>query len=397
MEMEIIKKHYDDYLDSRLDELWDIAKYVHANPEIGYQEKKACSIQCKFLKENGFEVEENLGELPTAYKATYQYKEGDLTIAVVSEYDALPELGHGCGHNLICTTALGTALEVKKFMEDNEIPGTLVVMGTPAEEGGGGKIKLLEKNAFDGIDAILFMHPTSDTTRLAGECMSSARIQIEFQGKSAHASSHPNKGINALSAANLYFVATGLMRQHCKSDLRLSGIIEDGGKSTGQIPDFVSIKASLSCFKAKDLEDYTERVRNCAEGAALATGCKVNIKIKPGYLGRVPNEILSEVCRKELIDIDEPVMDGMPFDYGGEDLGNVSRVIPICNPYVTIFPDYKISNHTEQFRDLADSPAGKRCIQVSSKAMARTAMELFMNPEIVDQAKEELKERMKDE
>ncbi len=395
--MVIDKKSYDSYLDSRLEELWDMAQYIHARPELAFEEKEACRVQCEFLEENGFEVERNLGGLETAYKATFQHKPGDLTLAVVSEYDALPEIGHACGHNLICTSALGTALETKKFMEDNEIAGTFIVMGTPAEESGGGKIKLLEQNAFDGIDAIVFMHPTSDTTRLAGECMSSNSIRIEFEGKSAHASSHPAKGINALNAANLYFVATGLMRQHCNSDLRLSGIIEDGGKSTGQIPDFVSIKASLSCFKAKDLEDYTESVRNCAEGAALATGCKVNIKIKPGYLGRVPNEILSEVCRKELIDIDEPVMDGMPFDYGGEDLGNVSRVIPICNPYVTIFPDYKISNHTEQFRDLADSPAGKRCIQVSSKAMARTAMELFMNPEIVNKAKKELKERMKDE
>ncbi len=397
MEMEIIKNQCDDYLDSRLDELWDIAQYVHANPELGYQEEKACSIQCKFLKENGFEVETNLGDLPTAYKATYQYKEGGLTIAVVSEYDALPELGHGCGHNLICTTALGTALEAKKFMENYEIPGTLVVMGTPAEEGGGGKIKLLEKNAFDGIDAILFMHPTSDTTRLAGECMSSTKVRIEFQGKSAHASSHPDNGINALSAANLYFVATGLLRQHCKSDFRLSGIIEDGGKATGLIPDFVSINGSLSCFKAKDLEEYIERIRKCAEGAALATGCEANIKFTPGYLGRVPNKTLSEVCRKELIAIDEQVMNGMPFDYGGEDLGNVSRVIPICNPYVTIFPDYKISNHTEQFRDLANSPAGKRCIQVSSKALARTAMELFMNPRVVEEAKKELSERMENE
>lgn len=241
------------------------------------------------------------------------------------------------------------------------------------------------------------MHPTSDTTRLAGECMSSTGIRIKFHGKSAHASSHPEKGINALNAANLYFVATGLLRQHCKADFRLSGIIEDGGKTTGLIPDYVKIRGSLSCFKAKDLEDYIERVRNCAEGAALATGCEVDIEFVPGYLGRVPNQILSDVCRKELIAIDEPVMDGMPFDYGGEDLGNVSRVIPICNPYVTIFPDYKISNHTEQFRELANSEAGKRCIQVSSKALARTAMELFMNPKVVEEAKEELLVRMENE
>lgn len=397
MQMDNVKKQCDDYLDSRLDELWDIAKYIHANPELAFEEEEACRIQCEFLSENGFEIERNLGGLSTAYKATYQVTKGNLTIAIVSEYDALPDIGHACGHNLICTTALGSALETKKFMEDNNIPGTLLVIGTPAEESGGGKIKLLEKSAFDDIDAVLFMHPTSDMTRLAGECMSSTKLRIEFKGRSAHASSHPNKGINALSAANLYFVATGLLRQHCKSDFRLSGIIEDGGKGTGLIPDFVSINGSLSCFNTKDLEEYVVRVRKCAEGAALATGCEVNINFTPGYLGRVPNKILSDVCRKELISIGEPVMSGMPYDYGGEDLGNVSRVIPICNPYVTIFPDYKISNHTEQFRELANSEAGKRCIQIGSKALARTAMELFMNPNVVQDAKRELLVRMENE
>lgn len=397
MEKEAMKLRYDDYLDSRLDELWKIAQYVHSNPELGFKEVKAYRIQCDFLRKNGFVVEDNLGGLSTAYKAVYQYEPGELTIAVVSEYDALPQIGHACGHNLICATALGTAVQIKKYMEEQKVPGTLVVMGTPAEEFGGGKIKLLEKNAWDGIDAILFMHPTSDTTRLAGECMSSKRIKIKFKGKSAHAASHPSKGVNALNAANLYFVATGLLRQHTKSDFRLSGIIESGGESTGLIPDIASIEGSLSCFKLSDLDDYTERVRKCAEGAAIATGCEVNIEFIPGYLGRVPNKTLSEVCRNELISIEEPVMDGMPYDYGGEDLGNVSRVIPICNPYVTIFPDYKISNHTEQFRDLANSSSGKRCIQVSSKAMARTAMELFMNPDIVDEAKKELNKRMQDE
>ncbi|MEK3905901.1 M20 family metallopeptidase [Oceanobacillus sp. FSL W7-1309] len=397
MEKEAMKLRYDDYLDSRLDELWKIAQYVHSNPELGFKEEKAYRIQCDFLRKNGFVVEDNLGGLSTAYKAVYQYEPGELTIAVVSEYDALPQIGHACGHNLICATALGTAVQIKKYMEEQKVPGTLSVMGTPAEEFGGGKIKLLEKNAWDGIDAILFMHPTSDTTRLAGECMSSKRIKIKFKGKSAHAASHPSKGVNALNAANLYFVATGLLRQHTKSDFRLSGIIESGGESTGLIPDIASIEGSLSCFKLSDLDDYTERVRKCAEGAAIATGCEVNIEFIPGYLGRVPNKTLSEVCRNELISIEEPVMDGMPYDYGGEDLGNVSRVIPICNPYVTIFPDYKISNHTEQFRDLANSSSGKRCIQVSSKAMARTAMELFMNPDIVDEAKKELNKRMQDE
>ncbi len=351
----------------------------------------------KFLRNEGFEVEENLGGLPTAYKAVYSKKPGELNIAVVSEYDALPEIGHACGHNLICSSAMGTAIGIKKFLDEYDVGGTVTVMGTPAEESGGGKIELLKTNSWDGIDAMLFMHPTSAPTRLAGACLSSYRINIEFFGKVAHAGAHPENGINALNAATVYFTATGLMRQHFKSDMRLSGIIENGGAATGLIPDYVSIKGSISCFKLSDLEVGVERIRACAEGAALATGCQVKVDLVPGYQGRVPNSTLSEVCRQELIDLEEPLLDGMPVDYGGEDIGNVSRFIPLCNPYVTIFRDYKISNHTEQFKQLAISDSGKHCLITTSKSLTRTAMELFMNPIIVDDAKAELQERMKDQ
>lgn len=393
----IDKEKYDQYVDSRLDELWDLAKYIHANPEVAFEEYKTSQVQVEFLRENGFTVETEVGTLPTAFKATFSIKEGPLSLAVVSEYDALPEIGHACGHNLISTTALGTALATKKFMEDHEIGGTLHVIGTPAEETGGGKIIMLENGVFDGIDTVLMMHPTSDLTRLAGECMSSMRLSIEFKGKSSHASSHPEKGANALSAANLYFVATGLIRQHFKGETRLSGIIEEGGKAVGMIPDYAKVTGSISSFNLNSLEDYVEKVRLCAEGAAHAMGCEVDFQVTPGYQGRIPNQILSDVCRNELVELGEPLLDGMPFDYGGEDLGNVSRVIPICNPYTTIFPEHKISNHTVQFRELANSEAGKRCLQVSSKAMARTMMELFLNPEIVEQAKAELAVRLEEE
>lgn len=393
--MQIDKQHYDDFLDSQMEELWELAHYVHEHPELCYEEHKACEIQAKYLKEKGFIVQQGIEELDTAYVA--KFGQGSPHLAVLAEYDALPEIGHGCGHNLICTTALGTAIETKKFMEEHSCTGTLYVIGCPAEESGGGKIKLLEKGIFNGIDAVFMMHPTSSLTRLAGECMSSMRLDITFHGKSAHAGSHPEDGINALSAANLYFVATGLLRQQFKGDMRLSGIIKEGGTQPGLIPDHVRILGSISSFDLQQLRNNVEKVRNCAQGSALAMGCEVTCKISEGYQGRVPNQVLSDLCRKELIELKEPLLDGMPFDYGGEDLGNVSRVLPICNPYVTIFADHKISNHTPQFCELADSQAGYRCIQVGSKAMARSLMEILCQPSILQQAKEELQDRMKRE
>ena len=395
MEMSWIKQQCDRYLDEHLDELWEISRYVHANPELAYEEYKACKVQCDYLKKMGFEVVEGAGNVPTAFTA--KTGSGKPVVAIVSEYDALPELGHACGHNLICTSALGAAIEAKHFLDEQSVTGTLYVIGTPAEESGGGKIKLLEAGIFDEVDAVIMQHPTSVPTRLAGACMSSMRLDIEFFGKSAHAGSHPENGINALSAANLYFVATGLLRQHFKGDMRLSGIITEGGKGTGLIPDYAHVKCSISSFSLKDLKMNAEKVRHCAEGCAHALDCEVKITIEEGYQGRVPNEILSEVCRKELMALNEPLLEGMPFDYGGEDLGNVSRRIPICNPYVTIFPDYKISNHTAQFRELAISENGRHCLEIASKAMGRTAMEFLTHPEILEAAKEELAERLKNE
>ena len=395
--MEERKRQIDAYLESRFDDLWEISKYIHSNPEVAYEEFKACKLQVDFLRAEGFQVEENLGNLPTAYKATYSFKPGELNLAVVSEYDALPGIGHACGHNLICSSAMGTAIAIKKYLETYEVGGTVTVMGTPAEESGGGKIELLKKNSWDGIDAMLFMHPTSAPTRLAGACLSSYRIKIEFFGKVAHAGAHPENGINALNAATIYFAATGLMRQHFNSDMRLSGIIEHGGEATGLIPDYVSVLGSIACFKTSDLKVGVERIRACAEGAALATGCTAKVSLVPGYEGRVPNKTLSDVCRAELVTLEEPLLDGMPIDYGGEDIGNVSRFIPLCNPYVTIFGDYKISNHTELFKELAISDTGKHCLITTSKSLARTAIELFDKPEIVTAAKAELVERMKEQ
>lgn len=393
--MAINKEKYDAYLDKQMEELWELSQYVHANPELGYQEHKACEVQCKYLQKMNFHVEKGVQELDTAYVATYG--EGHPHIAIVSEYDALPELGHACGHNLICTTALGTAVELKEFLDDNDIKGTIHVIGTPAEEGGGGKIKLINKGIFENIDAVFMMHPTSSLTRLAGECMSSMSLKIHFKGKAAHSGSHPEDGNNALSAANLYFVATGLLRQQFKGDVRLSGIITEGGSTAGLIPSSVKVDGRISSFNLSELHDNVNKVKACAEGSALAMGCEVEFIVNEGYQGRVPNKILSDVCRKELEEMGEPLLDGMPFDYGGEDLGNVSRLIPICNPYVTIFADHKISNHTAQFRNLAISEAGYKCIQVGSKAMARSVMELLQNPSIIEDAKAELKSRLEKE
>lgn len=389
-------KDVDTFVDLNFDELWEISSYIHANPELAFNEHKSAKVQVDYLRSKGFEVQAGTPNLDTSFVAEFKSGTGYPTIAIVSEYDALP-IGHACGHNLISTSALGTAIAVKDFLEKSKMNCTLKVMGTPAEETGGGKIIMLEHGVFDGIDAVLMMHPTSDTSRLAGACLSSKRINAKFIGKSSHGGAHPEKGINALSAASLFLNASGMLRQQMKGDARLSAIITNGGETTGLVPETSEIEVSFSCFNLNDLEHYSDILSKCVEGSALAMGCSVEYEVIDGYQGRVPNAILSDICREELTKIGEPLMDGMPVDFGGEDLGNVSRVIPICNPYISIFPEYKISNHTDQFRELAISDNGKHCLDVTSKGMARTCIRLIFEPEIIDRAKEELKVRLEKE
>lgn len=381
-------------VDAEFDHLWKLASYIHANPEIAFEEKKAASALSSYLHEAGFIVETGIAGLETAFKAVFKKGDGP-RIAVLAEYDALQGLGHACGHNLIATSALGCAVAVKHALEHSDLQGSIEVYGTPAEEDGGGKIIMLDHGVFDGLDAVFLMHPTSAMARIGGECASFTDFVIEYFGKSAHAESHPENGINALDAANLFYQAVGLTRQQLRDSIHVCCILAESEKDIGRIPDYAKLEVEISTMRVKDIETTKQKIINIAEGMALASGCRVSYKEIPGYYGRMPNTVLGELCRQEMLALQEPMMEGMPSDAGGEDLGNVSRVIPACNLYMTLLPEKKISGHTEQFRELAISDAGKHCLDVSSKGMANSIVRLFQEPDLLKQAKEELKRRQK--
>lgn len=383
-------------VDAEFDHLWKLASYIHANPEIAFEEKKAASALSSYLHEAGFIVETGIAGLETAFKAVFKKGDGP-RIAVLAEYDALQGLGHACGHNLIATSALGCAVAVKHALQQSDLQGSIEVYGTPAEEDGGGKIIMLDHGVFDGLDAVFLMHPTSAMARIGGECASFTDFVIEYFGKSAHAESHPENGINALDAANLFYQAVGLTRQQLRDSIHVCCILAESEKDIGRIPDYAKLEVEISTIRVKDIETTKQKIINIAEGMALASGCRVSYKEIPGYYGRMPNAVLGELCRQEMLALQEPMMEGMPSDAGGEDLGNVSRVIPACNLYMTLLPEKKISGHTEQFRELAISDAGKHCLDVSSKGMANSIVRLFQEPALLKQAKEELKRRQKEE
>lgn len=374
-------------------ELLDLSTYIFENPELAFQEVKASKLLADKLTEKGFETVLGLGSLPTAFSAEYQLAEGGPVICILAEYDALPELGHACGHNLIATAAYGSAVALKNVLKDKGIPGKIKVIGTPAEEDGGGKIILIREGFFRDADICMMIHPTSGTTRIAGECLSSHEMKISWHGKTAHAESHPEDGVNALDALHIYYTAIACMRQQLPQDVRIAQIVLEGGTGVALIPDHCVISVDI-VSEDRYLEDVKHRVRRCAEGAAMASGCEVEIEEIEGYLGRKNNHTLEKVFRENFALLNEPLMEGMPTDFGTTDFGNVMRIVPSCNPYVSIFTERKISNHTEFFRDKVISKRGEEALLIGAKAMAISSAELIFSPEIIAAAKEELNRSM---
>ncbi len=376
-------------------ELFSISQYIYDNPEMNFKEYKACKVLTEYLEKSGFNLTKNAGGLDTAFTAEYcptgiKYP----VIAILAEYDAL-SIGHACGHNIIATTAVGAGMALKQVMDQQNIKGTLRVIGTPAEEGGGGKIIMQKHGVFDDVDSMFLLHPTSGVTKIAGNCRSSYKLIVEYHGKAAHASSHPDKGINAVDAAHICYTALSCLRQQVISGISIMPLILNGGTENGLVPDYSKLVINIRGFNLKSMMDTVGKIKNCAKAGAVATGCTVDIKEIPGYYGRVKSQILGNVCRKNFELLGEPLMDGMVDDNGGEDFGNLNRVIPGVMVYPTLLPEEKISNHTERFKELANSPKSRDVIILGSEVMAYSALDLFNDTSIIDAAKEELKELQK--
>ncbi len=372
--------------------LWELSRYLHENPELYLQERKACAALTQYLTRRGLSPQTGTGGLETAFLAECcPTGIRAPVIDILAEYDALP-IGHACGHNLIASTAVGAAAALGAVMKQEKIPGTLRLVGTPAEEAFGGKIVLQKAGVFDETDAMLLLHPTTGTTKIAGNCKSSYRLRAVYRGKGAHSGSHPEDGLNAADAAVVCYTALGCLRNQLPSEVQVMPLILNGGEENGLIPDKSEITVSVRCFKMSFLTKAVERVRDCIQAGALAAGCKVEIQEEPGYQGRVCSYVLAEVVRKNFQLLGEPVMPGMVDDNGGEDFGNLNRVIPGVMPYPTLLPEEKISNHTPRFRQLALSPRAEFVVQLGSKVLAYSALDLLCDPSILEAAKAELKE-----
>ncbi|MHA1850081.1 MAG: M20 family metallopeptidase [Candidatus Thorarchaeota archaeon] len=382
------------HIDENKTRLIEISDYIHANPEVANEEVKASRLLADELEKGGFKVDLGVAGLATAIVAVHPDQSDGPTIAILGEYDALPEIGHACGHNLIATSALGACLALGSMKKD--IPGKLIFMGTPAEEDLGGKIAMVEKGLFDDVDAAMMYHPSPGYTMTGRAGLALTEVKIEFTGKASHASGTPEKGINALDAVIQTFNGINALRQHIRSAARIHGVITHGGLKPNIVPDYAAAEFYVRAPTDSYCGELVKKLENCAIGAASATGATLKYTvITSSYQSRIMNKTMGNLFEQNLIAIGEPINPLPPGSgAGSSDIGNVSQVVPTIHPYVSIC-DERIAGHSIEFEKASSSPRGNDAMLNAAKALAMTALDLFTNPELMKQATEEFQNRKK--
>ncbi len=375
------------HVDSIKDRLLSISQDIFDHPELKFEEVRAAQVLADELRRDGFSVELGTANLDTAILATHPQTSVGPTVAILGEYDALPEIGHACGHNLIAASALGACLALGAIK--SELPGKLVFMGTPAEEGGGGKVIMIEAGLFDGVDAAMMFHPSAHTVVDRGS-LAITEVRIEFHGKASHASGSPEKGVNALDAVIQTFNGLNALRQHIKDGARIHGIISNGGAKPNIVPEVAAAVFYVRAPESDYRDELLEKLRRCAEGAALGTGATLSFEtFGHAYKAMKPNRALGTAFAKNLEALGEP-LNPPPVDagLGSTDMGDVSQAVPAIHPYIRIC-DEKVAGHSREFAQASVSERGRAVMLIAAKALAMTAIDLFTEPETMRRAKEE--------
>jgi amidohydrolase len=373
-------------VDRLADELESLSRQIHAHPELGYQEVQACGWLSDFLARQGFKVEKGVGGVDTAFRGTIETGDGP-TVAILCEYDALPGIGHACGHNIIATSGAGAGAALAAVRA--QLPkGRIQVIGTPAEEGGGGKIKLIKAGVFQDVDCAMMIHGF-DRTILHQDLLGIVRGTFEFSGKASHASADPWEGVNALDAVIQTYNAVSMMRQQVRPDCRIHGIITNGGAAAHIIPESASPIFYTRAPRIDTMWDLFKRVTAAAEGAAKATGCTLKVTqhesvYEPMKSSRVMLDLFAANMRGAGLTEGAPIPDRL----GSSDIGNVSQVIPAIQPMVAIAPT-GMAIHTREFADAAVKPLARAGMVAAAKTMALTTFDLLAEPARVKAAKDE--------
>jgi len=367
-------------VDRLADRLRAVAQELFDHPELKHEETRAAALLSDVAREAGFDVGLGVAGLETAFVATHPAITDGPTVAILAEYDALPDLGHACGHNLIAAGALGAAWAVASLKSD--LPGKLLLMGTPAEEGGGGKVTMIEQGLFDGVDAAMMYHPAPMTIVGHGS-LAITEVKIAFHGRPAHASAWPEKGINALDAVIQTFNGLYALREHIKDGARIHGIITHGGAKPNIVPEYAAAEFYVRAPETPYRDELLVKLRNCAEGAALATGATLEwSEIGHSYKSMKPNRPLVDayVSNLEAVgwSLDEPD-DAM----GSTDMGDVTQAVPGIHPYLAICAR-DVAGHTREFAEASASDRGFDAMIVAAKTLAMTAIDVLTSPELVE-------------
>ena len=382
-------------IDAAESEIRDISRTIHANPELAFEEHEAHALLTSYLEGKGFAVQRGAYGLETAFTAVAG--SGSPTIAVLCEYDALPGIGHACGHNLIAASGVAAGLGIEAALGEGN--GTVVVMGTPAEEGGGGKVKLIEAGAFDDIDAAMMLHPTGGSVAFVETAaarwlpIAVQALVVEFHGKNAHAGVAPWEGVNALDAMIAAFSSIGLLRQQLPTTARVHGVITDGGQAPNIIPDYTAARFYVRDTTLAKVETLRERVAACFRGAAEATGCTVTLNWDSyPYSDLLVSSPLAASYDAHAADAGLNVMMAEMEGGGSTDMGNVSYVVPSIHPMFGIKAEG--ANHTPGFTAGAGSKDAEDVMLKAAKAMCQTALDLFEDGDRLKAAKQELQDRL---
>ncbi len=387
IEMESLKSRISHYCTKYQDQIEAVVSKIHSNPELSEEEIMACDIQCQLLEQWEFIVERKFKGLDTAFKATSG--DGHPNVCIMSEYDALPGIGHGCGHNLISGVALGTGIVLKQLLEENNIPGRITVMGTPAEEKRGCKIDLIKAGALEDVDIVMMAHPSDAATSQSTVAAGIMQFLVKFQGQSSHAAIAPEKGLNALDAVRLLFSGVDAWRQQLPETSRIHGVILNGGEAPNIIPEYSLSDFYLRSFDIDNLLSMKKRFLSIAKGAALMTDTKADVKeIANSYKPGKPNDVLNQ----NFIRLAEELNMGPEWaepSRGSSDFGDVTYEVPAMQAYFNITDKAKdVVIHSKEFTQCAAVQFAYKQMKKTSRILAEIGYIYFTSEEFRNEVQE---------
>ena len=374
-------------IDEVADTLLSTSHAIHAQPELAFKEFFACETLTQVLEEHDINAEKAVYSLETSFEATLNASEETATAAILAEYDALPGIGHACGHNIIATSALGATLGLQAVAD--QLPGKIRLIGTPAEEKGGGKELMARNGAFDGVDAAMMIHPAG--TNLASmPCICVAEVEVIYHGKSSHASAMPHKGINALDGLLLAYQAISNLRQHIRSTERIHGIITEGGAAPNIVPDHAVGQFYVRAADERELALLKPRVQACFEAGAKGSGSEVEVNwANVDYLDLNTNWPLADKFQEHAESLGRefiPYEQALGFGAGSTDMGNVSHRIPSIHPMLAVAPP-NVVIHNPEFTKWAASEKGDAAVLDGAKALALTVADYLTSSDLQNEAK----------